>query len=196
MGWTCPECGYVNAGDVRVCTCGFDQSAFLSPEPVEAELPEAVEIDDLDFGVSISGRSAKTAASSTPTVATKAAAEKQPEKMLSSFRPSDRVTVKEVGAWRFSFSPSDEKICIGTSALDPFRLELAVGDLEEILESIYKLKGSSKTLRSLELLDKDVLELLEFIGEMIEDKRSKIRPSFSHEDVGIITSLLNRKLSK
>ena len=196
MGWTCPECGFMNAGEASVCTCGFDRSEFLSPEPVEAELAEALEIDDYPFDISLSGGNTPASVRSAPASAKKAVAGKQPDTKHSSFRPSDRVTLREVGAWRFSFSPSDGRISIGTAALEPFQLELAVDDLEAILEAVYKLAGKGKTFRNLELPEKDVLELVEFIGEMIDDKRSKIRPSFSQEDIGIITSLVNRKLSE
>lgn len=196
MGWTCPECGSMNAGEASVCTCGFDRSEFLSPEPVEAELAEALEIDDYPFDISLSDVNTPAAVRSAPTSVKKAVAEKQPETKHSSFHSSDGVTLREVGAWHFSFSPSGGKISIGTAALEPFQLEIAVGDLEAILEAAYKLMGKGKTFRNLELLDKDVLELVEFIGEMIDAKRSKIRPSFSQEDISVITSLVNRKLSE
>lgn len=195
MGWICPECGYVNAEDVAVCTCGFDQSVFLSSNTVEAELADEIEIDIHSIDDAPSAGNTSHAVRSAPSSAKQAVAEKSGSRR-SSFHPSDLVTVKEVGSWRFSLSQSDGRISISTAALEPFRLDLSVGDLEDILEAVYKLTNNRKTLRRLELMDKDVLELVEFIGEMIDDKRSKIRPSFSHEDVGVISSLLNGKLSQ
>lgn len=195
MGWTCPECGAKNTGDLYVCACGFDQSSYLASDPVEAELAEDLEVDDYLLDAAFSAGNISSPSSPASSVAKKAVAEKQGIRR-SPLDASDRVTVKEVGPWKFSFSPSEGRISIGTAALEPFRLDVSVQDIEDILESVYRVTGKRKTLRSLELMDKDVMELLEYIGEIVDAKRSKIRTSFSQEDVGAITALVNSKLSQ
>lgn len=195
MGWICPECGFTNAEDVAVCTCGFDHSVFLSADLAEAESNDGEHLVSSHFGVASAAGDVTPAGRSASSSANRAVAEKV-RPVRSSFHPPDRITVREVGSWKFSFSPSEEKISIGTDALEPFRLDLAVKDFEEILEKIYEMSGTRKTVRGVELMDKDVLELVEFIVEMIDSKRSKIRPSFSPEDVGIIATIINGKLSQ
>lgn len=195
MGWTCPECGFMNAEDTVVCTCGFDQSVFLSPDSDEEGLEEAIQISKDPLDAALSVRNILSSTRSAPSSERKAVAEK-PRTMKSSFHPSDRITLKEVGSWSFSFSPSENKISVGTAALDPFRLDFSVEDIEEILEAVYEMTGKRKTLRTLELVDGDVQELVDFIGEMIDSKRSKIRPSFSPEDISVIAALINGKLSQ
>lgn len=193
MGWTCPECGFMNAEDSVVCTCGFDQSLYLSSHAAEAGAQDGLGSDP--FGAGFSGRDTPAAGSSALSSTKKAIAEK-PRTRRASFHPPDRITVKEVGVWKFSFAPSEGKISIWTPALEPFRLDLTLEDFEGVLESVYEVTGMQKTLRGLELKDKDVRELIEFIGDMIDTKRSKISPSFSPEDVGAVTALVNGKLSR
>lgn len=194
MGWICPECGLMNAGEDTTCSCGFDQAVFLSSGPAAAEpenggrlgnnpFEETISVQDIAGGVTVKSSGKKTVA-------------EPPRTKRSSFHPSDQITLKEIGTWRFSLSPSEKKISIGTAALEPFRLDLTVEDMENILEAVYEVTGTRKTLRSLELMDKDILELIEFIVEMTDAKRSKIRPSFSPEDMGAIAALVNGKLSQ
>lgn len=194
MGWTCPECGFMNAEEAPVCTCGFEQSGFLSADCVEAEPENGEGAASHIFETTISAEEILSARPSGPSSAEKAVAEK-PRTRQSSFHPPDRVMLKEVGHWKISFSPGERRISIGTAALDPFRLDLTIEDFEEILETVCEIAGTRKTLRSLELADKDVLELIEFVTEMVEAKKSRMRPSFSPEDVNAITSLVNSKLS-
>jgi hypothetical protein len=195
MGWTCPECGAKNTGDLYVCACGFDQSSYLASDPVEAELAEDLDVDDYLLDAAFSAGNISSSASPASSVTKKAVAEKQGARR-SSLNPSDRIIVKEVGPWEFSFSPSEGRISIGTEALKPFRLDVTVRDIEDILEAVYGLTGKRKTLRSLELTNEDVMELLQYVGEIVEAKRSKIKTSFSQEDVGAITALVNSKLSQ
>jgi hypothetical protein len=195
MGWVCSECGFMNEEEAGVCTCGFDKSVFLSSDPAEAESEDGGQLGSDPFGDAFSARDVLPASrSALPSV--KEAVTEKLRGRRSSFHPSDRITVKEIGTWKFSFSPSEGRISIGTAALEPFRLDLTVEDFEEILESVYEVTGTRKTFHSLEIMDKDVLELIEFIGEMIDAKRSKTKPSFSPEDVGAITALVNSKLSQ
>ncbi|MEJ2683514.1 MAG: hypothetical protein P8Z71_03845 [Candidatus Sulfobium sp.] len=195
MGWTCPECGFMNAENAVICTCGFDQSVFLSSDSVEAEPENGGGSGNHLFETALPAGDILPAGHSGPSSAEKAVAEK-PRTRPSSFHPSDRIMLKEVGHWKVSFSPSERRISIGTAALEPFRLDLTPEDFEEILESVCEITGTRKTLRSLELMDKDVLELIEFVTEMIEAKKSRIRPSFSPQDVDAITALVNSKLSQ
>ncbi|MEJ2695691.1 MAG: hypothetical protein P8013_03495 [Candidatus Sulfobium sp.] len=192
MGWICPECGFTNVEDAALCTCGFDRSVFISSDPAEAESADEERLGVDPFGDSFS---VPDIPSASPSSSVKRAIAEKPRARRSSFHPSDRVTLKEVGTWKFSFSPSEGKISIGTAALDPFRLHLAVEDLEEILESVYEMTGTEKTLRGLKLPDMAVLEIVEFVSEMIDAKRSKIKPPFSPEDVTAIAALINGKLS-
>jgi hypothetical protein len=187
MGWICPECGFMNTVETAVCTCGFDRSVFLSSEG-------GGQFDGDQF-VAASPAGDIFHADLSPQASSKQAPEGTLAKK-STFHSSDRITLREVGRWKFFFSPSDGRISIGTAALEPFRLDLTVEDFEGILDSVYEVTGTQKTVRRLELADRDVLEIIDFIGEAIDAKRSKIRPSFSPDDVGVITALVNRKLSQ
>ncbi len=195
MGWICPECGFMNTVETGVCTCGFDRSVFLSSDLSGAESEGGGRFDSDAFGAA-SPAGGIFHADLASQSSSRQALEEKPGAKKSAFHSSDRITLREVGRWKFSFSPSDGKISIGTAALEPFRLDLTVEDFEGILDLIYEMTGTQKTFRRLELADKDVLELIDFIGEAIDSKRSKIRPSFSPDDVGVITALVNRKLSQ
>ncbi len=195
MGWICPECGFMNKVETGVCTCGFDRSVFLSSDLSGAESAGGGQFAIEPFGAASPAGDIFHADLSSQ-ASSKQALEEKPGAKRSSFHPSDRITLREVGRWKFSFSPSDGRISIGTAALEPFRLDLTVEDIEGILDSVYEMTGTQKTVRRLELADKDVLELIDFIGEAIDAKRSKIRPSFSPDDVVVITELVNRKLSQ
>jgi len=72
---------------------------------------------------------------------------------------------------------------------------MTIGEMQEVLDKVYELSGMAKTLRSLEMGEKDMLELIDFIGEMIDAKKSKIRPSFLPEELEAIKGLVNAKLS-
>ena len=61
---------------------------------------------------------------------------------MSRKKPSDskdEITIKEIDAWKLSFSKSESCLCINTTAYHPFTLKLSRNDLQELLDSIDKL---------------------------------------------------------
>jgi len=194
MGWVCPECGVINKGEVQACGCGF-QSVFLISEPAEDVL-EREEISDNDvFDNALSMQDIFPEDGSDPTSPEKISTKKLPAKRKEGFSKEERI-IKEIGAWRFSFSPSDGRISMKTPALDPFCLKMTIEEMQEILDTAYELTGAGKTLRSLEMGEKDVCELIDLVGEMIDVKKSKIRPAFSPGELGEVKAFINQKLSR
>ena len=45
---------------------------------------------------------------------------------------SDEITIKEIDAWKLSFSKSERCLCINTLSYHPFTLKLSRNDLKEI----------------------------------------------------------------
>ncbi len=193
MGWICPECGLINKGEASECGCGF-QSVFLISEPSDFVPGHEEGAGKKAFDIDLSMRNIFPEGGADPAPPETTDVEELPLKR--DIRTSDEaVTVKEIGAWKFSFSPSEGQVSIGTPALDPFCLRMTIGEMQEVLDKVYELSGMAKTLRSLEMGEKDMLELIDFIGEMIDAKKSKIRPSFLPEELEAIKGLVNAKLS-
>ena len=102
--------------------------------------------------------------------------------------------IKEIDSWKFSFSPVDNCVYLGTPALQSFRLKLTLTDLEELLEFMYRTTGQEKTTRKLTLSEKEISELIDKVHTMIEEKKSKIVVQFSDDELQAITGLINTKL--
>jgi hypothetical protein len=61
---------------------------------------------------------------------------------MSRNKPSDskdEITIKEIDAWKLSFSKSERCLCINTTSYHPFTLKLSRNDLRELIDSIDKL---------------------------------------------------------
>ena len=163
---TCPSCGRHNEDIDEQCECGF-----INDKSVIAEL------DKKDIDV-IKSKSLKKIA------------EPKNDKLTS---PS---VIKEIDSWIFTFSQEENCINLGTPALKEFKLKLTLEDLEELLESVYKLTGSQKTIRKLQLSMDALPDLIEEVNRLIEEKRSKVPIKFNKGELQGIAELINNKLEE
>jgi len=108
------------------------------------------------------------------------------------FPPAGEVTIKEIDAWTFSYSKNDECIYAGTPALYPFRLQLGLEDLEELLEFLYEETGKKK--EAPQISGKDVRDVVEMVDEIIEEKKASLKITFSQAELQKIAEIINEKL--
>jgi len=106
----------------------------------------------------------------------------------------DEIMIKEVNAWRYVYSMADECIHLTTPALPGFRITLSATDLQELLEVIFEYTGAGKTFRDIELPGDAIQEIVEHIGSLIEERRSKIRVKLNTEDIEKVGGLINNRL--
>jgi hypothetical protein len=194
MGWVCPECGLINKGDASACGCGF-QSVFLISDPSDFAPEHEEESGNEVFGNALSMQNIFQEDDPDPPSPEKINTKKVAPKRKAHTSDGE-ISIKEIGAWKFSFLPSEGQISIGTPALHPFCLRMTIGEMQEILDAVYELTGAGKTLRSLEMGEKALFELVDFIAEMIDVKKSKIKLAFSPEELEAIKGLVNEKLSQ
>jgi hypothetical protein len=160
----CPSCGHLDFDPEKQCMCGFHADESFIKEHKKK---------DID---SLKSKSIKTI-------------DKQKNN-----KHTEKLVIKEIDKWTFSFSPVDDCIYLATPALQSFRLKLTLNDLEELLEFMYHKSGQEKTTRKLELSVKEINEWVDKVHTMIEDKKSKIIVNFSEEEIQKIAGLINTKL--
>ncbi|MDA8431336.1 MAG: hypothetical protein M0Z60_00055 [Nitrospiraceae bacterium] len=68
-----------------------------------------------------------------------------------------------------------------------------IGTTDQTLR-LYEKHGLNKTMRKLQLSEDEILELVEIVDTMIEDKKSKIKIKFSGEELKKIADLINEKI--
>jgi hypothetical protein len=107
---------------------------------------------------------------------------------------TEELIIKERDSWVFTFSQADKSICLGTPALQSFRLKLTKNDLEELLELLYQKTGEEKTTRKLSLSIEELPDFICQVGKMIEDKKSQVTLKFEREELQEISNLINIKL--
>lgn len=162
----CPSCGRYNDGIEKQCECGY-----INDESVIVEL----EKKDID---AIKSKSLRKIA--------------DPK----SDRSTSPSVIKEIDSWTFTFSQEENCINLGTPALKEFKLQLTLEELEEILESVYKITGKQKTMRKLELSIEDLPDLIEEVNSLIEEKRARIPIKFNKGELQGIADLINKKLEE
>ena len=160
----CPSCGHLDFDPEKQCMCGFHADESFITEHKKK---------DID---SVKSKSLKTV--------------DKPQNN----KDTEKLVMKEIDKWIFSFSPVDDCIYLGTPALQSFELKLTLNDLEELLEFMYHKTGQEKTTRKLKLSVKEINELIDQVHTMIEDKKSKITVNFSEEEIQKISGLINMKL--
>lgn len=117
---------------------------------------------------------------------------KVPEKPVRS--DAGEHVIKEIDSWVFTFSQSDKYICIGTPALQSFKLKLSLDDLEELLESVYQMTGEEKTMRKLRLSVEEIPDLIDNVERLIEQKKSMVPLKFTSNELKEIEDFINGKL--
>ena len=161
----CPSCGRQDIDVDKQCVCGFNaDGSFMA------------ELEKKGSGTTQKSKTLKNI-----------------DEPTNNQNPNNQV-IKEIDSWKFSFSPVDNCINLGTPALQSFSLKLTLTDLEELLEFMYRTTGQEKTTRKLTLSEKEISELIDKVHTMIEEKKSKIVVQFSDDELQTITGLINRKL--
>lgn len=111
-------------------------------------------------------------------------------------RHTKQTVIKEIDSWIFTFSQEENCINLGTPALKAFTLKLNVEDLEELLESVYRVTGTQKTIKKLQLSVEALPDLIEEISKLIEEKRSKVSIKFDKVELQGIAQMINKKLAE
>jgi hypothetical protein len=162
----CPSCGRHNEDIDEQCECGF-----INDKSVIAELGTK----DID---AIKSKSLKKIADQR------------------NDRSTSQSVIKEIDSWIFTFSQEENCINLGTPALKEFKLKVTLEDLEELLECVYKLTGSQKTIRKIQMSIDALPDLIEEINNLIEEKRAKIPIKFNKAELQEIAESINKKLEE
>ncbi len=160
----CPSCGNYDFDPEKQCTCGYQ-----SINQVIIESEENYQKEPKEKKLPVTDRPGKHV-------------------------PSEYPVIKEINSWVFIFSKMDNCICLGTPALQSFRLKLTLGDLEELLEFLYQKTGKEKTIRKLQLPVDEMPDLIDKVYKMIEEKKSKIPIKFEDREMKEIADVINMKL--
>ncbi|MGE5894217.1 MAG: hypothetical protein ACM34I_09200 [bacterium] len=200
MPWICPECGFKNEDAAPLCVCGYHAQELDAISSADWESPTSIKSDerDLEEPPTIIESGTPPPPKAKPRNLKMKMPEKPAEKHAAPKRDKAgaEIILKEIDAWKFSYSPADHCIYIGTPALHPFRLTLTMDDLEKWLEFMYEQSGSGKSLRQPQLSGNDILEIIENIDTIIESKKSKIKLHFSAEELQNMADIINKKLSE
>jgi hypothetical protein len=162
----CPSCGRYNDDIEKQCECGFIN-----------DKSDIVELEKKDLDITKSKSLKKISGSKND-------------------RSTSQLFIKEIDSWIFTFSEEENCINLGTPALKEFKLKLKLEDLEELLENVYEITGSQKTIKKLQLSIDALPELIEEVNRLIEEKRSKVPIKFNKGELQGIAELINKKLEE
>jgi hypothetical protein len=168
---TCPSCGNDHFDPETQCICGYSADEHFMTQALTNK-NRSLDMDKI-----------KTKAPAHPVDLKKAVTSK-------------KNVIKEVDSWVFSFSEQERCICLSTPALQSFRLNLTVDDLEELLEVMYRKTGREMTTRKLRLPYEEISDVIEHVTRLIEEKKSKVILDFSDEELEGISGMINDKLKK
>jgi hypothetical protein len=165
----CPVCGRHDFNSNKQCICGYhaDESNVIDSFIMESEGTEYEELEGATLKNHVKSNDNK---------------------------PSEELVIKEIDSWVCSFSKVDNCICLGTPALQSFKLKLTLNDLEELLEFMYQKTGKERTTRKLQLSVKEIPDLIDKVNKMIEEKKSKIAVKFARDELQEMVDLINMKL--
>lgn len=174
----CPSCGRLNDDPEKQCECGFvnDTAVLAELGKMSSNAVKSKSIRNIDAPKNI-----------------EAPKNNGPQKNNSHSRG---VVIKEIDSWSFTFSPEENCVHLGTPALKEFKLTLKLEDVEELLESFYHATGGHKTIRKLQLPGEALVDLIEEIHRLIEEKRSKVPVKFDKGELNGLAELINKKLEE
>jgi hypothetical protein len=174
----CPSCGRHNDDPEKQCECGFinDSVVLAELENKSSDVVKSKSLRNIDAPKN-----------------SNAPKNNSPQKNNSH---SKGVVIKEIDSWAFTFSPEDNCIHLGTPALKEFKLTLALEDVEELLENVYQVTDSQKTIRNLQLSGEALADLIEEVHRLIEEKRSKVPIKFDKAELNGLAELINKKLAE
>ena len=191
MSWQCPTCGSQNQETFNACACGYSNNGN---NLIKQELSENHRIAEnseqhLDIPSESGGYQTAllTGQSEGHTMQT-------PKSSGVQSSVPDEQLIKEIDSWLFTFSRADNCICIGTPALQSFRLKISAEELESLLELLYEKTGQEKTIRKVNLSAADIIGVIDKVDRLIDEKKSKISVKFTSEELQQITEFINLQL--
>jgi hypothetical protein len=188
MSWKCPTCGFQNYETFNNCVCGYrtDDVSLVKHEPMSSQ-------DVSEDGVLCPDISPNCIGEHNPSLQEPLGTQElhplgRPDSL--STMPHEAL-IKEIDSWLFTFSSVDGCISIGTPALQFFRLKVTLEDLEDLLEFLYRKTGSEKTIRKIGLEPTDIVEIIDRVSRMIEEKKSKVCLNFTNDELQEIVDIVN-----
>jgi hypothetical protein len=191
MYWKCPSCGHQNYETFNSCICGHknDDVSLVKHEPMSSQnvSEDGVQCPDIPSNC-ISDHNPSL---QEPLGTQESHPPERPDSMSS--LPHEEL-IKEIDSWLFTFSRIDGCISISTPALQSFRLKVTVEDLEDLLEFLYRKTGSEKTIRKIGLESTDIVEIIDRVDRMIEEKKSKVPLNFTNDELQEIVDIVNMQI--
>jgi hypothetical protein len=194
MSWKCPSCGHQNYETSNYCVCGCKNDDIslvkhgpMSFQDVSEDIIRCLECLD----VRPDSMSDPNPPLQGPLGTQESHPPERPDSMGS--MPHEEL-IKEIDSWLFTFSRIDGCISISTPALQSFRLKVTVEDLEDLLEFLYRKTGSEKTIRKIGLEPTDIVEIIDRVDRMIEEKKSKVPLNFTNDELQEIVDIVNMQI--
>ena len=191
MSWKCPSCGRQNIMTFKNCKCGYlSKDVFLVKQrPISSQ--DVSEDRKPCPDIPTNCISEHSLSLQEPLETQELHPLGSPDSMVAV--PHEEL-IKEIGSWLFTFSREDCCISISTPALQSFRLRLTLGDLEDLLEFLYNKTGSQKTIRKIGLEPTDIVEMVDRVDRIIEEKKSKVCLKFTNDELQEIVDIVNIQL--
>jgi hypothetical protein len=191
MYWKCPSCGHQNYETFNSCICGYkdDDVSLVKHGPMSSQdVSEDVMkcLDVLPNSISDHNPSLQE-----PVGTQESHPPGRPDSIGS--MPHEEL-IKEIDSWLFTFSSADGSISISTPALQSFRLKMTLEDLEDLVEFLYRKTGSEKTIRKTGLESTDIVEIIDRVDRMIEEKKSKVCLNFTNDELQAIADVVNMQI--
>jgi hypothetical protein len=191
MPWKCPSCGCQNYATFKNCICGYINNDVLlvkhgpmSSQDVSEENAQYPDIPPNYISDNNLSLREPLGTQELPPLG-------RPDSMSSI--PHEEL-IKEIGSWLFTFSSVDGCISISTPALQSFRLKVTLEDLEHLLEFLYHKTGSKKTIRKIGLEPTDIVEIIDRVDRMIEEKKSKVCLKFTNDELQEMVDIVNMQI--
>jgi hypothetical protein len=189
MYWKCPSCSHQNYETFNSCICGYknDEVSLVKPINSQDVSEDSVQCADIPLNCISDPNPPLQEQQGTQEVHPLG----RPDSMGS--MPHEEL-IKEMDSWLFTFSSTDGCISISTPALQSFRLKVTVEDLEDLLEFLYRKTGSEKTIRKIGLEPTGVVEIIDRVDRMIEEKKSKVSLNFTSDELQEIVDIVNMQI--
>jgi hypothetical protein len=189
MYWKCLSCGHQNYETSNYCVCGHKNDDISLAEPMSFQ--DVSEDIRQCLDVLLKSTSDPKPLLQEPLETKALHPPGRPDSM--SGTPHQEL-IKEMDSWLFTFSSIDGCISISTPALQSFRLKVTLEDLEELLEFLYRKTGSEKTIRKIGLEPTGVVEIIDRVDRMIEEKKSKVSLNFTSDELQEIVDIVNMQI--
>ena len=191
MPWKCPSCGCQNYATFKNCICGYINNDVLLVKHGAMSFQDVSEDGMQCPDIPPDCISDHNLSLQEPLGTQESRPPGRPDSMSS--MPHEEL-IKEIGPWLFTFSNMDGCISISTPALQSFRLKVTLEDIEDLLEFLYEKTGNKKTIRKIGLEPTDMVEMIDRVDRMIEEKKSKVCLKFTNDELQAIADIVNMQL--